>query len=146
MGFGLPAAIGAALVNSGAPVVCLTGDGSLLINIQELATLAELDLDVRIVLLDNAALGLVRQQQELFYSKRFVASRFARGTDFVSIAAAFQIRATDLATESDLATALEQAMNTARTVAHSCADRRDRARTSVCQTRWRQRQSLDHPE
>ena len=112
MGFGLPAAIGAALVNSGAPVVCLTGDGSLLINIQELATLAELDLDVRIILLDNAALGLVRQQQELFYSKRFVASRFARGTDFVSIATAFQIRATNLGSETDPDSALEQAMNT----------------------------------
>ena len=112
MGFGLPAAIGAALTNPGAPVVCLTGDGSLLINIQELTTLAELDLDVRIILLDNAALGLVRQQQELFYGNRLVASRFARRTDFVAIAAAFQIRATDLGTDSDPARALERVMHT----------------------------------
>lgn len=112
MGFGLPAAIGAALVSPGAPVVCITGDGSLLLNLQELATLAELDLDVKIILLDNAALGLVRQQQELFYRKRFVGSRYANRTDFVSIASAFQIRAKDLGRESDPSTALEQAMNT----------------------------------
>jgi acetolactate synthase-1/2/3 large subunit len=112
MGFGLPAAIGAALANPGAPVICLTGDGSLLLNIQELATLAELDLDVRIVLLDNAALGLVRQQQEMFYGQRFVGSRFPRPTDFVSIASAFQIRATDLGRASDPGPALEHAMNT----------------------------------
>jgi acetolactate synthase-1/2/3 large subunit len=112
MGFGLPAAIGAALVNPGAPVVCLTGDGSLLVNLQELATLAELDLDVKVILLDNAALGLVRQQQELFYRKRFVGSRFPRRTDFVSIASAFQIRARDLGRESDPCEVLELAMNT----------------------------------
>jgi acetolactate synthase-1/2/3 large subunit len=112
MGFGLPAAIGAALVSPGAPVVCLTGDGSLLINLQELATLAELDLDVKVILLDNAALGLVRQQQELFYRKRFVGSRFRRRTDFVSIASAFQIRARDLGRESDPGRALELAMKT----------------------------------
>ncbi len=112
MGFGLPAAIGAALVSSGSPVICLSGDGSLLLNIQELATLAELDLDVRIILLDNAALGLVRQQQELFYGKRLVASGFARRTDFVSIASAFGIRATDLGGECDPGRAFEQAMRT----------------------------------
>ena len=112
MGFGLPAAIGAALVSSGTPVVCVTGDGSLLINVQELATLAELDLDVKIILLDNASLGLVRQQQELFYRQRFVGSRFPRQTDFVAIAAAFSIRALDLGHESDRGGALEQAMMT----------------------------------
>lgn len=112
MGFGLPAAIGAALVSPGAPVVCLTGDGSLLLNLQELATLAELDLDVKIILLDNAALGLVRQQQELFYGKRFVGSRYARRTDFVAIASAFQIRAKDLGYESDPGKALREAMST----------------------------------
>lgn len=96
MGFGLPAAIGAALAEPTATTVCFTGDGSLLMNIQELATLAELDLNVKIVLLDNAALGLVRQQQELFYRQRFVASRFAQPSNFVAIAHAFGIPAVDL--------------------------------------------------
>ncbi|HVF16585.1 MAG TPA: biosynthetic-type acetolactate synthase large subunit [Steroidobacteraceae bacterium] len=96
MGFGLPAAIGAALAEPSATTICFTGDGSLLMNIQELATLAELDLNVKIVLLDNASLGLVRQQQELFYRKRFVASLFAQPSNFVAIAHAFGIPAVDL--------------------------------------------------
>lgn len=112
MGFGLPAAIGAALASPQTPVVCLTGDGSLLLNLQELATLAELDVDVKIIVLDNAALGLVRQQQELFYRKRFVGSRYANRPDFVSIASAFQIRARDLGCESEPRAVLEHAMST----------------------------------
>src|SRR5690606_24346203 len=81
MGFGLPAAIGAALAAPDAATICFSGDGSLLMNLQELATLAELQLNVKIVLLDNASLGLVRQQQQLFYGQRFVASMYSRPTD-----------------------------------------------------------------
>jgi acetolactate synthase-1/2/3 large subunit len=92
----LPAAIGAALADPTATTLCFTGDGSLLMNIQEFATLAELDLNVKIVLFDNASLGLVRQQQELFYRKRFVASLFAQPSNFVPIANAFGIPAVDL--------------------------------------------------
>lgn len=108
MGFGLPAAIGAALACPQSPVFCITGDGSLLMNIQEFATLAELDANVKIILLDNSALGLVRQQQELFYQKRFVASRFAHRTDFVAIARAFGLRAHDLGNCHDDTRLLEQ--------------------------------------
>jgi acetolactate synthase-1/2/3 large subunit len=110
MGFGLPAAIGAALAEPTATTVCFTGDGSLLMNIQELATLAELDLNVKIVLLDNAALGLVRQQQELFYRKRFVASLFAQPSNFVSIAHAFGIPAVDLERKARPEEALRRAI------------------------------------
>ena len=92
MGFGLPAAIGAALETQGR-VLCISGDGSLLINIHELATLAELDLDVTILLLDNQHLGLVRQQQTLFYGQRLSACRFERPTDFVAVARGFGIPA-----------------------------------------------------
>jgi acetolactate synthase I/II/III large subunit len=95
MGFGLPAAIGAAL-ESHAPVLCITGDGSILLNVQELATLAELALDVTIVVLDNRHLGLVRQQQTLFYGERLCASRFDRELDFVRIAQSFGIEAVRL--------------------------------------------------
>lgn len=96
MGFGLPAAMGAALADEQATVLCVTGDGSLLMNIQELATLAELQLNVKIILLDNGALGMVRQQQDLFYGRRHVASRYLRSADFVAIARAFGIPAIDL--------------------------------------------------
>ena len=91
MGFALPAAMGAALANPGSPVLVLTGDGSLLMNIQELATIAENRLDIKICVFNNGHLGLVRQQQELFYGKRYVASRFDTRPDFAAIARGFGI-------------------------------------------------------
>ncbi|HVU25083.1 MAG TPA: thiamine pyrophosphate-dependent enzyme [Opitutus sp.] len=112
MGFGLPAAIGAALAlreagprtNATAPsgichimydkrrVVCISGDGSILMNIQELATLAELDLPVAVLIFNNGHLGLVRQQQELFYDQNYAASRFHAAPDFAALARAFGLR------------------------------------------------------
>jgi len=89
MGFSVPAAMGAALANPGVPTLVLTGDGSLLINIQELATIAENELDIRICVFNNGHLGLVRQQQELFYGERIVASRFDARPDFAAIARGF---------------------------------------------------------
>jgi acetolactate synthase I/II/III large subunit len=112
MGFGLPAAIGAALVSKSSPVICITGDGSLMMNVQELATLAELRLNVKIVLLDNASLGMVRQQQELLYGRRYIASQFHRTVDWLSIAMAFGIPAYNLAAVPDSKLALHRAMAT----------------------------------
>jgi acetolactate synthase-1/2/3 large subunit len=91
MGFALPAAMGAALAHPKTPVLVLTGDGSLLMNIQELATIAENHLDIKICVFNNGQLGLVRQQQELFYGKRYVASRFDARPDFAAIARGFGI-------------------------------------------------------
>ncbi len=96
MGFGLPAAIGAAAANPGKRVICITGDGSLLMNIQELATLADLGSNVAIVVFNNQALGLVRQQQELFFNENYFASEFATGPDFRMLAESFGIRAVRL--------------------------------------------------
>src|SRR3954465_8550263 len=96
MGFGLPAAIGAALTRPARRVVCFTGDGSLLMNLQELATAAEENVAVTIVLLDNGHLGMVRQQQELFYGDRLHASTFRAEPDFVALAQAFGIAACSL--------------------------------------------------
>ena len=112
MGFGLPAAIGAALAAPGRRVVCVSGDGSILMNNQELATLAELGLPVTTLVLNNASLGLVRQQQELFYGQRYSASRFACVPDFAAMARSFGIRGLRLNPEGDplaeLADALAQ--------------------------------------
>ncbi len=110
MGFGLPAAIGAALAEPYATTLCFTGDGSLLMNVQELATLAELDLNVKIILLDNGSLGLVRQQQALFYRNHFVASHFPQPSNFLRIAQAFGITALDLEQEPCADTALLRAL------------------------------------
>ena len=73
MGFGLPAAIGAALAYPTRTVVCFSGDGSLLMNIQELVTAVEEDVNVKIILMNNNSLGLVHQQQDLFYGRRLFA-------------------------------------------------------------------------
>lgn len=93
MGFGLPTAIGAALANPEKRVVCISGDGSIMMNIQELATLAEEDLNVTIIVLDNGSLGMVRQQQELLFNKEYSASIFSRIPDLVRIAEGFGIPA-----------------------------------------------------
>jgi len=96
MGFGMPAAIGAALANPTKPVVCISGDGSFLLNIQELATLAEENLNVKILVVNNAYLGMVRQQQELFYDGRRCASKFTRPPDLTAISRGFGVPAYDL--------------------------------------------------
>jgi acetolactate synthase-1/2/3 large subunit len=109
MGFGLPAAIGAALALPEAGAVCFSGDGSLLMNVQEFATLAELDLNVKTVVMDNAALGLVRQQQELFYQQRHVASLYQRPSALCAVAQAFGVPAYDLGAAEDAEAMLREA-------------------------------------
>lgn len=96
MGFGLPAAIGAALAEPGTPVACVTGDGGLLMNVQELATAVELGLPVKILLMDNGVLGLVRQQQAFFVGGRYTASTFGARPDFPALAGAFGMACVDL--------------------------------------------------
>jgi acetolactate synthase-1/2/3 large subunit len=111
MGFGLPAAIGAALAEPERTVVCFSGDGSLLMNIQELGTAAEEQLNVKVILLNNGHLGLVRQQQELFYGKRFSASRFHVETDFAAIARGFGVAGYDLGEAADPVELLARALS-----------------------------------
>lgn len=92
MGFGLPAAIGAAIANRNKTVICFSGDGSILMNIQELATLADLRLNVKIILMNNSCLGLVRQQQEMFFNEKYFASQFISNPDFTALAMCFGIK------------------------------------------------------
>ena len=101
MGFGLPAAIGAALACPDRKVVCFTGDGSLLMNIQELATAAECQADVKIIVMNNRSLGLVHQQQTLFYGKRIFASKYLQSPEFCALAKGFGMNALNLDAESD---------------------------------------------
>ncbi|QSA97190.1 acetolactate synthase large subunit [Methylococcus sp. EFPC2] len=111
MGFGLPAAIGAALAAPEKTVVCFSGDGSLLMNVQELATAVEEQADVKIVLMNNRALGMVHQQQSLFYGRRIYASRFHSGPDFVRIAEGFGMHGLDLDTADNVEDSLRDALN-----------------------------------
>ena len=96
MGFGLPAAIGASLAAPERTIVCFSGDGSLLMNLQELVTAAEENADVKIVLMNNGSLGLVHQQQTLFYERRIFASRYRHAPDFMRLMRGFGIDALDL--------------------------------------------------
>ncbi len=112
MGFGLPAALGAALAKPDAPVICVSGDGSLLMNIQELATLAECGANVKIILLNNRHLGLVRQQQTLFYGGRYSASKFHVDTDFVALAKAFGVAGVEMSEAADPRALLAEALAT----------------------------------
>ncbi len=110
MGFGLPAAIGAALECPESTVACFTGDGSLLMNIQELATAAEENVNVKIILCNNNALGLVQQQQALFFDGRVFASRYASNPDFIRIAEGFGIQGVNLSASDDPMRDLEKAL------------------------------------
>ena len=101
MGFGLPAAIGASLADPQKRVVCFSGDGSILMNIQELATLAELNLAVTVIVFQNGTLGMVRQQQKYLFDRTFSASVFGKVPDFVTIARGFGIEAVDADKNAD---------------------------------------------
>jgi acetolactate synthase-1/2/3 large subunit len=95
MGFGLPAAIGAQIARPDATVVCVTGEGSLLMNVQELATAAHERLPVKIVVLDNRSLGMVRQQQDMFWGGRRSAVDLGATPDWPALAASFGVTACD---------------------------------------------------
>ena len=88
MGFGLPAALGAALVDT-SPTVLITGDGSFLMNLQEMDTVIQERISLRVILLNNHRLGMVSQQQHLFFEDRLTESVFQTGPDFRQIAEGF---------------------------------------------------------
>ena len=111
MGFGVPAAIGAALACPDRTVVCFSGDGSLLMNCQELATAAEENVNVKIVLLNNNSLGLVHQQQHLFYGRRLFASDYRARVDFVGLARSLGVKAYDLVDDDKPAATLARAFH-----------------------------------
>jgi acetolactate synthase-1/2/3 large subunit len=89
MGFGLPAALGAQVAIPDATVVDVAGDGSIQMNIQEMATALQYQLPVKVVILNNCYLGMVRQWQELFYDKRYASTCMDHAPDFVKLAEAF---------------------------------------------------------
>jgi acetolactate synthase I/II/III large subunit len=106
MGFGLPAALGVKLGSPATPVVCVSGDGSIMMNVQELATLRRYGVPVKIVLLDNSALGMVRQWQELFFTERYSEVDLSDNPDFAAVARAFGIEAASIARRDEVAPAL----------------------------------------
>jgi acetolactate synthase-1/2/3 large subunit len=106
MGFGLPAAIGAQVACPDETIVCLTGEGSLLLNVQELATAAHERLPVKLVMLDNASLGMVRQQQDMFWDGRRSHVDLGATPDWTALAAAFGVAGRDLGLDGDVEEAI----------------------------------------
>ena len=101
MGFGLPAALGAAIANPSKRIVCFSGDGSIMMNVQEMATLAELNLPVTIIVFQNGTLGMVYQQQKFLFDKNYSASVFGRSPDLLSIARGFGLEAIDADSDAE---------------------------------------------
>ena len=106
MGFGLPAAIGAQVARPEATVVCVTSEGSLLLNVQELATAAHQRLPVKLVVLDNASLGMVRQQQDMFWGGRRSEVDLGATPDWVALARAFGVAGREVELGGDVETAI----------------------------------------
>ena len=107
MGYGLPAAIGAKFAKPDDLVVCVTGDGSYQMCIQELATIRQYNLGVKILLLNNNFLGMVRQWQELFYEERFAESEWDYNPDFVKLAEAYGIPGMRITSPDEIDSGLE---------------------------------------
>ena len=108
MGFGFPAAIGAQEGCPNSLVVCVAGDGSLQMNIQEMATAYEAGIPVKVLLLNNSALGMVHQWQDLFYNKRYSQTVFTGNPDFVKLAQAYHWYGDSVSDPSQLEGSMER--------------------------------------
>jgi acetolactate synthase-1/2/3 large subunit len=113
MGFGLPAAIGAQVAFPDALVVDVAGDGSIQMNIQEMATAVQYQLPVKVVILNNSYLGMVRQWQELFYDKRYACTCMDHAPDFVKLAEAFGATGLRAERPDEVETVLRKGLNAA---------------------------------
>jgi acetolactate synthase-1/2/3 large subunit len=115
MGYGFPAGIGAKVGKPGSEVFVISGDGSIQMNIQELATAVVNKIDIKIAILNNSYLGMVRQWQELFYGKRYSHTKL-ENPDFVKIAEAYGAVGIRISKKEEVRPAIEKAMRTKNTV------------------------------
>lgn len=111
MGFGVPAAIGAQMARPDDMVICVSGDGSFMMNVQELATIKRKQLPLKIVLLDNQRLGMVRQWQELFFDGRYSETNLSDNPDFLVLASAFNIPGQRITEKNQVDSALDALFN-----------------------------------
>lgn len=125
MGFGLPAAIGAQIARPDRTVVDIAGDGSIQMNIQELATAVQYKLPIKIVILNNQYLGMVRQWQELFYNKCYACTGMECAPDFVKLACAYGAVGLRATKPDEVASVLEEGLSTPKTVVMEFAVERE---------------------
>lgn len=112
MGYGVPAGVGALLAEPDATVITVSGDGSFMMNVQELATIRRYRLPLKIVLLDNSQLGMVRQWQELFFDQNFSEIDLSDNPDFAEVARAFGIEAFTIDHRSEVPAAIDRLLAT----------------------------------
>nr|WP_205184703.1 acetolactate synthase large subunit [Metabacillus iocasae] len=112
MGFGLPAAIGAQLAEKNSTVVAVVGDGGFQMTLQELSVIRELNLPIKIVVLNNQSLGMVRQWQEIFYEERYSYSLIPNQPDFIKLADAYGIKGLQASNEKEANEVLKEAFAT----------------------------------
>lgn len=123
MGYGLPAAMGAQLGRPDALVINVTGDGSIMMNLQELATIKRYNLPIKIVLFDNRALGLVRQWQELFFTRRYSEVDLSDNPDFARVAESFGIPAFRVEYQHEVESAIDRLLSAdGPMLLHVCID------------------------
>jgi acetolactate synthase I/II/III large subunit len=120
MGFGFPAAIGAQLANPSGTVVAFVGDGGFQMTLQELVLLKELNLPVKVVLLNNGTLGMVRQWQETFFEERYSQSVFSTQPDFVKLAESYGIKGYRVKTQEEIDSVLKEALTSDEPVLIDC--------------------------
>lgn len=111
MGFGLPAAVGAQVARPDDCVICISGDGSFMMNVQELGTIKRKQLPVKIVLMDNQRLGMVRQWQQLFFAERYSETNLSDNPDFLMLAGAFGIPGQRITRKDQVDGALDALLN-----------------------------------
>ncbi|OAZ69300.1 Acetolactate synthase [Bacillus siamensis] len=111
MGFGLPAAIGAQLADRNATVVAILGDGGFQMTLQELDVIRQLNLPVKVIILNNECLGMVRQWQEIFYEERYSESKFSAQPDFVKLSEAYGIKGIRITSEEEAEKELQKALS-----------------------------------
>lgn len=111
MGFGLPAAVGAQVARPDDTVICISGDGSFMMNVQELGTVKRKQLPLKIVLLDNQRLGMVRQWQQLFFQERYSETTLTDNPDFLMLASAFGIPGQHITRKDQVEAALDTMLN-----------------------------------
>jgi acetolactate synthase-1/2/3 large subunit len=116
MGYGFPAAIGAKVAHPDKMVFSISGDGSIQMNIQELATSVENNIPVKVVILNNRFLGMVRQWQELFYQERYSASDLGSTPDFVKLAEAYGAIGLRAQKPSEVVSVLKEGIKAKKTV------------------------------
>jgi acetolactate synthase-1/2/3 large subunit len=112
MGYGVPAGVGAILADPEATVITISGDGSFMMNVQELATIRRYRLPLKIVLVDNSQLGMVRQWQELFFEENFSEIDLSDNPDFAEVAHAFGIEAFSIDHRNQVDGAISRLLNT----------------------------------